>query len=210
MKRNLIHWAGLTGLIALASYTTAVVFAPAAYPGYNWMAQAVSDLSAEAAPSRTLWNQLAALYNVCSVVCVTCASIYTADHQIGSGLFRTGIHLFTLMNWISNVGYSMFPLPEGTGDGMSFQGTMHIAVTILVVVLSVASLVILIVAGRRNRKWRGIGICAGIALAMMLVGSIGTGVVPSVYFGIAERFSVFAAVGFNAVLGYGLFNGFQF
>ena len=209
MKRNLIHWAGLTGMIALVSYTAAVVFAPAAYPGYNWMAQAVSDLSAEAAPSRTLWNQLAALYNVCSVVCVTCTSIYAADHQIGSGLFRTGIHFFTVMNWISNVGYSMFPLRDSANAGMSFQEIMHIVVTILVVVLSIASLVILILAGRRNRKWRGIGICAAAALAMMLIGSIGTGVVPSEYFGIAERFSVFAAVGFNAVLGYCLFNGFR-
>jgi hypothetical protein len=44
---------------------------------------------------------------------------------------------------------------------------------------------------------------------MMLTGSIGTGVAPPEYFGIVERFSVFAAVGFNAVLGWYLFNGFQ-
>ena len=46
MKRSLIHWLGLTGIVALLSYTAAVIFAPFAYPGYNWMAQAVSDLSA--------------------------------------------------------------------------------------------------------------------------------------------------------------------
>jgi hypothetical protein len=40
-------------------------------------------------------------------------------------------------------------------------------------------------------------------------GSIGTGVVPPQYFGIVERFSVFAAVGFNAVLGWYLFHGFK-
>ena len=33
------------------SCTAAVVFSPLAYPGYNWMAQAVSDLSAANAPS---------------------------------------------------------------------------------------------------------------------------------------------------------------
>ena len=52
MKRSLIHWLGLTGIVALLSYAAAVIFAPFAYPGYNWMAQAVSDLSAETAPSR--------------------------------------------------------------------------------------------------------------------------------------------------------------
>ena len=54
MKRSLIHWLGLTGIAALLSYAAAVIFAPFAYPGYNWMAQAVSDLSAETAPSRQL------------------------------------------------------------------------------------------------------------------------------------------------------------
>ena len=44
---------------------------------------------------------------------------------------------------------------------------------------------------------------------LMMVGSIGTGIVPPQYFGIVERFSVFAAVGFNAVLGWYLFNGFE-
>ena len=43
---------------------------------------------------------------------------------------------------------------------------------------------------------------------MMFVGAIGTGAVPKEYFGIFERFSVFAATGFTAVLGLYLFNGF--
>ena len=76
MKRSLIHWLGLTGIAALLSYAAAVIFAPFAYPGYNWMAQAVSDLSAEAAPSRQLWNQLAAPYNICSVICTTCVALF--------------------------------------------------------------------------------------------------------------------------------------
>lgn len=43
MKKTLVHWLGLLGVISLLSYTTMVVFSPLAYPGYNWMAQAVSD-----------------------------------------------------------------------------------------------------------------------------------------------------------------------
>ena len=66
---------GLLGVVSFLSYTAAVVFAPLAYPGYNWMAQAVSDLSAANAPSLALWNQLSALYNVCEVVCVTVVCI---------------------------------------------------------------------------------------------------------------------------------------
>ena len=57
MKKNLINWLGLLGVVSLLSYTAAVVFAPLGYPGYDWMKQAVSDLSATDAPSRVLWNQ---------------------------------------------------------------------------------------------------------------------------------------------------------
>ena len=198
MERRFIQWLGLTGIVALLSYTAAVVLAPLAWPGYNWMAQAVSDLSAEAAPSRSLWNQ-----------CATCVAAFISEKKVSSRLFRAGIYLFMAMNWISTVGYAMFPLTDGGKEIVSFQETMHIVVTVAVVLLSIAALVCLIVAGCRERAVRGIGFWAAVALAMMLVGSIGTGVVPPEYFGIVERFSVFAAVGFNAVLGMHLFNGFK-
>ena len=209
MNRKQIQWLGLTGVAALLSYTAAVLFSPLAYPGYDWMAQAVSDLSAETAPSKVLWNQLAAPYNICGVVCATCVSVYVSEHKISSRLFRVGIYLFTIMNWVSAVGYGMFPLADGGKEIASFQEGMHIAVTALVVALSIASLVILIVAGCRRKGVRGIGIWAAAALGMMLIGSVGTGVAPPQYFGIVERFSVFAAVGFNAVLGLYLFGGFR-
>ena len=80
MKKSLIQKLGLLGVVSFLSYTAAVVFAPLAYPGYNWMAQAVSDLNAANAPSLGLWNQLSALYNVCEVVCVTVVCIGIHGH----------------------------------------------------------------------------------------------------------------------------------
>ena len=209
MNRKLINWLGLTGIAAFVSYTLAVVLSPSAFPGYNWMEQAVSDLSAESAPSRMLWNQISALYGVCSVVCATCVSVYISENRISTGLFRIGMHLFTVMNWISCVGYAMFPLADIGKEIASFQEIMHMAVTMAVVLLSVVSLVCLIIAGFRKGGIKGIGVWAAVALAMMMVGAIGQGVVPPRYFGIVERFSVFAAVGFNAVRGLYLFGGFS-
>ena len=209
MKRKLINWLGLTGVVAFVSYTLAVVISPSAFPGYNWMEQAVSDLSAESAPSRMLWNQIAALYGVCSVVCATSVSVYISEKRVSTPLFRIGMHLFTVMNWISYVGYAMFPLADSGKEIASFQEIMHIVVTAAVVLLSIASLVCLIIAGFRKGGIRGIGIWAAVALIMMMVGAIGQRAVPPQYFGIVERFSVFAAVGFNAVRGLYLFNGFS-
>ena len=201
MNKKLINWLGLTGIMAFLSYTAAVLFAPLAFPGYDPLAQAVSDLSAETAPSRQLWDQLSAIYEVCSVVCVTCVSIFVSEHKIGTKLFRVGIYLFTIMNWVSQVGYTMFPLTNSGNEITTFQEKMHMVVTALVVLLSIISLVLLIIAGLRKNGYRSIGICACIALAMMFVGAIGQGIVPKAYFGIVERFSLFSAVGFDAVLG---------
>ncbi|HAE16801.1 MAG TPA: DUF998 domain-containing protein [Erysipelotrichaceae bacterium] len=208
MNRKLINWLGLTGIVAFVSYTLAVVISPSAFPGYNWMEQAVSDLSAENAPSRMLWNQIAALYGVCSVVCVTCVSLYVSENKVSTRLFRMGMHLFSIMNWISYVGYAMFPLADSGKEIASFQEIMHMAVTAAVVILSIVSLVCLIIAGFRKEGIRGIGIWAAVAFIMMMIGAIGKGVVPPRYFGIVERCSVFAAVGFNAVCGMYLFRGF--
>ena len=202
MKKSLIQKLGLLGVVSFLSYTAAVVFAPLAYPNYNWMAQAVSDLSAVHAPSRALWDQLSAFYNVCEVVCVTVVCI--GIHGQKTKLLRSGIYLFAIMEWISAVGYRMFPLSD-SGYAGAFQDVMHMVTTALVVLLSIVSLTVIIVAGAKSRDCRSYGICAAVALAMMLVGAMGMKIVPAEYFGVVERFSVFAATGFNTALGIHLF-----
>ena len=202
MKKSLIQKLGLLGVVSFLSYTAAVVFAPLAYPNYNWMAQAVSDLSAANAPSLALWNQLSALYNVCEIVCVTVVCVGIQGQK--TKLLRLGIYLFAIMEWVSAVGYRMFPL-SSSGYAGAFQDVMHMAVTALVVLLSIVSLTIIIVAGIKSKNCRSYGVCAAVALAMMLVGAMGMKIVPAEYFGVVERFSVFAATGFNAALGLHLF-----
>ena len=76
-KKSLLNYCGLLGVAAFLSYTAAVVFSPLAYPGYEWMAQAVSDLSAVNAPSLQLWNQLSSLYRTVSDEVLESEKIYT-------------------------------------------------------------------------------------------------------------------------------------
>lgn len=204
MKKPLIQKLGLLGVVSFLSYAAAVIFASLAYPGYDWMAQAVSDLSAANAPSLALWNRLTALYNVCEVACVTAVCIGIQGKR--TKLLRVGVYIFAVMEWVSAVGFRAFPLTD-SGFAGTFQDTMHIAVTGVVVLLSIVSLVIIIIAGAKDRSCRSYGVCAGIALAMMLVGAVGMKLVPAEYFGVVERFSVFAATGFNAALGIHLFAG---
>ena len=77
--------------------------------------------------------------------------------------------------------------------------------TALVVLLSIVSLTMIIVAGAKSKNCRSYAVCAAVALAMMHLGAMGMKIVPAEYFGVVERFSVFAATGFNAALGIHLF-----
>ena len=201
-RKSLLNMCGLLGAVSLLSYAAAVVFSPLAYPGYDPLAQAVSDLSAANAPSLALWNRLSSLYNVCEVMCVMMVCVGIAG--VGTRLLRAGIYTFAAMEWISAVGYRSFPLSDSGYVG-TFQDVMHMVVTALVVVLSIVSLTLVIIAGARDAGCRSYGIWAAVALCMMLVGALGMKLVPAAYFGVVERFSVFAATGFNAALGIHLF-----
>lgn len=156
MKKTLINWLGLLGVISLLSYTAAVIFSPVAYPGYDWIAQAVSDLSANNAPSKMLWEQLSSLYGVCGIVSIMMVCVFVQGKL--NKTIRIGIYLFTVMNWISNVGYAMFPLSD-SGNAGAFQDIMHIyVVTVLVVLFSIISLVVIMIGGYRDKNYRSIAI----------------------------------------------------
>ena len=207
-QKTLINYIGLLGVVAFLSYLAAVIFSPLAYPGYDWMSQAVSDLSAENAPSKLLWNILDAPSGKCTLVVLMAVCVFIQG-KLNKPL-RVGIYLFTAMSWVSGIGYSMFPLSD-SGNAGKFQDIMHVyVVTPLVVMLSIASLVTIMVGGYRSKgKFRYIAIAATVALGMMFAGPMGMGIFPKAYFGIFERFSVFAATGFTAFLGICLLKGFE-
>lgn len=117
---------------------------------------------------------------------------------------RAGVYLFAIMEWVSAIGYRMFPLSD-SGYAGAFQDMMHMVVTALVVLLSIVSLSVIVSAGLKDKSCRFYGVCAAIALGMMIIGAMGMKIVPAQYFGVVERFSVFAATGFNAALGIHLF-----
>lgn len=207
-KRTMINRLGLLGVIAFISYAAAVIFSPLAYPGYDWMSQAVSDLSADNSPSKLLWKQLAAPYDKCTLVCLMAVCVFI--HGKLNKPLRVGIYLFTVMNWISGIGYSMFPLSDSGYEG-KFQDVMHLyVVTPLVVMLSIASLIVIMVGGFRSKgQYRYLAVGAAVSLALMFIGAVGTKAVPKEYFGIVERCSVFAATGYTCLLGICLFFGFK-
>ena len=194
---------GILGVISLLSYTAMVVFSPLAYPGYDWMSMAVSDLSAKGAPSEALAGQLNALFGPCGLVSIMAVCVGVAFCK--SKVFKLGIYFFAAMEWVCNVGYKLFPWVSDA-PASNPQNMMHLAVTVLVVVFSLVSLV-LVVIGAKKEQIHSLSIWAIVCLFAMLIGPIGTALLPKAVFGLFERFSTFSAVVFNAVLGIYLMKG---
>lgn len=194
---------GIFGSISLFFYAAMVVFSPLAYQGYDWLSMAVSDLSAVGAPSAALANRLNALFAPCGMVSIM--AVCVSMENVTEKLLRLGIYFFCAMEWVCNVGYEMFPWVSGA-DAANLQNIMHLLVTVLVVIFSIASL-ILIALGARKGRHKALSVWAVLCLAMMLLGAVGTGIMPKSVFGLFERFSTFSVVILNAVLGAYLFIG---
>ncbi len=170
-----------------------------AYPGYDWMRQAVSDLTAVDAPSFSIASRFSSVYG--SLSCLGCVAVALVVKGVQGKAFRRGVFLYAAMNWVSTIGYALFPL-SGSGFKGTFQDVMHFyVVTMAVVLLSIVSLSMIVVGGIRRRGGRLLAVLALAALACMFFGSIGIGAFPPAYFGLMERFSVFSVVLFTAALG---------
>ncbi|MCE5342848.1 MAG: DUF998 domain-containing protein [Eubacteriales bacterium] len=201
--QKLIRWLCLTGILGLLFYLLHDWLGGMAYPGYNRMAQAVSDLTAADAPSRGVAGGLSTVYGLLSCLSGVMVCLVVDDLNVGNRAFRLGTYLFAVMNWVSAVGYALFPL-SGSGYAGTFQDVMHMyVVTAAVVLLSIAALLLIAIGGFKARTLpRTLPVFALAALICMFAGAMSVNLVPAGYFGVAERLSTYSAVVFTAVLGW--------
>lgn len=150
-----------------------------------------------------LANQLNALFGPCGLVSIMAVCAGAADCK--SKVLKLGIYFFAAMEWACNVGYSLFPWVNGA-PASNPRNAMHLAVTVLVVVFSLVSLVLTAI-GARMEQIKSLSIWAIVCLVAMLIGPMGTAFLPKAVFGLFERFGTFSAVVFNSVLGIYLMKG---
>ena len=196
MKNSMWKLVAVCGVLSVVFYLLHDIIGAANYPGYCWTKQAVSDLTATDSPSFAVATGYVTVYKIFTCLCCTCLSVFVGNER---KTLKIGIYLFALMQWISAVGYALFPL-TGSGYDGSVQSFIHVYVlTALVVLLSIVSL-ILIAVGSCKAKYRLLGVLSIVALAAMFFGAVGSQNVPKEYFGVAERFSTYSATVFTGVL----------
>ena len=194
-KRTRAQWFALIGIFGTLAYFLHVIFGQLNYPGYNPLAQAISDLTAATAPSREIASYFTGLYGAFNITASVLSCVFYQDKI--NKVFRMGIYLFTSMHVVSIIGF--VPLSE-PGYAGALQDLIHIIATVLVVLLSIVSLVFIAVGCIKTGTYKKFGIFTIVILGIMALGSIGTGIVPIEYFGIPQRFSVFSVVIYSAAL----------
>ena len=197
-NKKLINYLCLSGILSIVFYLLHDIVGAMNYPGYDWMSQAVSDLTSTDAPSFVVASGFVTIYKILNCLCCALLCILVKNELKKS--FRVGVYLFSIMNFISAIGYALFPLSSAGYDG-SMQSFIHVYIlTALVVLLSILSL-ILIAVGSFKSKYKLLGIFAIISLVLMFIGAVGSANVPKDIFGVIERFSTYSAVIFTGILG---------
>lgn len=200
-NKSIRYWLLICGILNVVFYLLHDCIGARFYPGYNWMAQAVSDLTATDAPSRLIASEFTKIHGIFSCVACTLICIFAKElwKEASEKILRLGLYLFVTMHWISAIGYSLFPL-TGSGYDGSFQSFVHVyVITVLVVLLSIVSLILIAVGGFKSGN-KVLAWCAVVVFLMMFFGAAGSAAVPRAYFGIVERFSTYSAVCFTAVI----------
>ena len=111
-NKSIRYWLLICGILNVVFYLLHDCIGARFYPGYNWMAQAVSDLTATDAPSRLIASEFTKIHGIFSCVACTLICIFAKEmwKEASEKILRLGLYLFVTMHWISAIGYSLFPL----------------------------------------------------------------------------------------------------
>ena len=201
-NKKLIKLFSLFGIIGVLFYFLHIILGTLFYEGYNPMAQAISDLTASNSPSRNIAVPFSFFYGIFTAAFSTYFFVYFKQKINRCVAFGAGF--FCIMTIVSFFGYTFFPLSE-SGYAGTFQDIMHMAVTIIVVLFTIISLILFIIGFFRTEKLKYLAIISLCAFLLLLSGSMLINILPKEYFGIAERINVYSIVIYTGILSFWMY-----
>ena len=197
MKNKTVKLIPLLGISSVILYFLHVILGEIFYEGYNPLAQAVSDLTASNSPSKNIARLFSTLYGICAVSFSVGFFAYLRNKI--NKVVTVSSFIFCIMNIISFFGYTFFPLSE-SGYAGTFQDKMHIIVTVLVVLLTIASLVLYSIGFFRTKEHKRLGVISISTLLVLIIGAMLINILPKEYFGVAERINVYSIIIYTGIL----------
>lgn len=121
---------------------------------YNPITTDISSLTAVGAPNAAILRIFTSMYGICTILFV--AGLIIKAFRKYHLVTRIGYIVMMVMQIISMVGYSLFPL-SGDKTVMNFQNRMHIVVTVAVVFTTIAFGFILAIGYLKQEKMKKLG-----------------------------------------------------
>jgi hypothetical membrane protein len=168
-NKKLIEIFSLLGVIGVFFYFLHVILGTIFYEGYNPMAQAISDLTASNSPSKNIARPFSFFYGIFTVIFSTYFFVFFK--QKINKFVTIGAGFFCSMTIVSFLGYTFFPLSE-SGYAGTFQDIMHMAVTIIVVLFTIITLISFIIGFFRTEKTKYLAIISLCTFLLLLTGSM--------------------------------------
>ncbi|MDD4184927.1 MAG: DUF998 domain-containing protein [Candidatus Izemoplasmatales bacterium] len=187
----------LLGIIGVVMYLLHIIIGNILYDGYEPLRQAISDLTSESSPVRDKVLIFTSIHGC--FINFFCFGLLIINLGRVNKLVSLAYLLFFIMNFISFVGYSFFPLSE-EGYAGTFSDVMHLVVTGLVVVLSLGSLGLFFFGYKKEKDEKMLAIGSIVALVLMFVGAILTFSLPESLLGLSERISIYSLQIFTVLL----------
>lgn len=142
------------GMIGIAFYLSHTLLGRILWAAYNPVTMDISSLTADGAPNAALLRALTTVYALCMIAFAS-GMVVKAFRKYGRAV-RTGYGALLVMEVVSMFGYMLFPL-SGDKTQMTFGNLMHIVVTVIVVLTTIASGFCLAAGYLKREKMRPLG-----------------------------------------------------
>jgi hypothetical protein len=179
-----------SGMLGVVFYFAHIIIGELLWKTYNPITTDISSLTADGAPNAGLLRVFTLLYGICTVL-FAAGMVTKAFHKFHT-LLRIGFLVFLVMELFSAVGYNLFPL---TGDEtqMNMQNTMHIVVTAVVVITTIASAFLIGLGYLRQEKKKRTGVFVLIMAVLITVfGSLNSLGMAWHMLGLTERLCIYS------------------
>lgn len=142
------------GMVGVIAYMLHTILGNLLWKEYNPITTDISSLTAVGAPNAALLKIFTNAYGICTILFV--AGLIIKSFRKYHLVTRVGYVVMMIMQIISMVGYSLFPL-TGNKTVMNFQNSMHIIVTVAVVFTTITFGFILAVGYLKQEKIKQLG-----------------------------------------------------
>jgi len=179
----------LSGMLAPVFYALHIVLGGFLWQGYSQIRQPISDLTATGAPDRLLLQGILYVYG--SLLVVFAAAAYLHFRKSGNNMIKAAMLVFIAAQIVS-VSYWFFP-EDMAGAQATFAGTMHLAVTGLIVPLTILTPLLSGLAFRKIKGFEPLAPYSYVTSAVLLVAGGLTVILManrSQVFGLFERINI--------------------